>query len=112
MDKIKIEALAKSLNVEKSKIKKGYRKDTFLYEKEEYLVLEDNEAETLYEEYLNNYIDDCLEIPDDIRIYFDDEKWKREARINGNREGALASYDGYEDSETIDGIELFIYRIN
>ena len=50
-----------------------------------------------------------------MRYYFDDEKWKRDARFDG-RGHSLSSYDGAEHYETVffDGqnIDFYIYRIN
>ena len=47
--------------------------------------------------------------------YFDEEKWKRDARYDG-RGHSLSSYDGAEYYETVffDGqnIDFYIYRIN
>lgn len=44
-------------------------------------------------------------------FHFDDEAWKRDARMDG-RGHSLATYDGHEHYETVDGDEFYIYRIN
>jgi hypothetical protein len=76
-----------------------------------YMVLTDDEADEKWDEYLDNYIDECIlpEIPETYQCYFDDEKWKRDARIDG-RGHCLASYDGHENEETVEGTTFYIYR--
>lgn len=79
----------------------------------EYLVVTDDEANKLWDESLENYLNDCVypELPDNMSSYFDDEKWKRDARMDG-RAHALSSYDGNEEEETINGTTYYIYRTN
>jgi hypothetical protein len=80
-------------------------------DREEWLVLSDGEADSAWGEQLQNYIDDCLEIPDHIRPYFDEEKWMSDARHDG-RGHALAGYDGNEESaDTADGT-YYAFRQN
>lgn len=74
-----------------------------------YLVLTDDEAEAMWDEDLNSYIDDALEIPDSIRPYFDEEKWKEDARMDG-RGPSLGRYDGNEYDEEVNGVTYYIYR--
>lgn len=78
-----------------------------------YMVLTDEEADEKWEESLNSYLDDCIypELPDNMKNYFDDEKWKRDARYDG-RGHSLSSYDGNENEETIGDTTCYIYRIN
>lgn len=71
----------------------------------EYLVLADEEADTLWDEQLESYAEDCLEIPENIRPYFDMEKWKEDARHDG-RGHSLSFYNG-EEHEALD---YFIFR--
>lgn len=79
--------------------------------KREYLVLTDDEADEMWDERLENYIDDCMEIPESLKYYFDRDKWKRDARIDG-RGPALSSYNGDEyDIDTEEGT-FYIYRQN
>lgn len=87
----------------------------FEYNDEEYLVVTDEEADNLWEEDLDNYIDECIypqfeAIGLSIR-YFDEEAWKSDARYDG-RANSLSCYDGREDSETVEGTTYFIYRVN
>ena len=81
------------------------------YGNQEYFVLTDREAEEKWDEYLDNYIDECLEIPENLRFYFDDEKWKRDARMDG-RAHSLAGYDGHENWVQVDGEDIYFYRTN
>lgn len=78
----------------------------------EWLVLTDSEADDAYERDLDSYIDDCMEIPDHIRPYFDEEKWKHDARINGDRGQSLARYDGHEYDESTNEGTFYIFRCN
>lgn len=78
----------------------------------EWLVLTDSEADDAYERQLDNYINECLEIPDHIRNYFDEEKWKHDARIDGSRGQSLSSYDGDENYESTNEGTFYIFRTN
>ena len=83
----------------------------FSYYNEDYYVLTDSEADDMEDEYLDEYIDQCLEIPDNIRPYFDEEKWKDDARMDG-RGHIIAHYDGAEYEEKVNGEWYYIYRID
>ena len=64
----------------------------------EYAVGTDREADDAWDQSLESYIDECImpEIKDEnLRNYFDCEKWKRDAKHDG-RGHSLASYDGNE----------------
>jgi len=83
----------------------------------EYLVVTDNEADILWDEFLDNYLDECVlpELPEHLRLYFDDEKWKEDARMD-DRGQSLSSYDGCEyevevEDENGKKETLFIYRL-
>lgn len=80
---------------------------------EDYLVLDDSEADEAWDNYLDQYIDDCIlpELPEQYCNYFDSESWKSDARYDG-RGHCLASYDGHENEETVQGETFYIYRIN
>lgn len=88
------------------------RKQVDAYE-DEYLVLTDDEAEERYEEYLENYINECIinKMPDQYTGYFDREAWKKDARENG-RGNALNFYNGTECEQNVDGEMYYIYRQN
>ncbi len=88
----------------------SYDETLLEYGRQEYMVLTDSEADERWEESLDSYIDDCIipEIPEFAAEYFDEEKWKRDARRDG-RGHCLSGYDGTEH-EAAHG--LFIYRTN
>ena len=73
----------------------------------------DEEAEERWEEELDSYLKECIypNLPEDLQFYFDDEKWKLDARLDG-RGHSIARYDGEENEETIDGTTFYIYRQN
>jgi len=76
----------------------------------EYAIGTDSEADEAWNVSLDSYLDDCGvldSIPENLRSYFDREKWKRDARYDG-RGHSLSSYDGNEDEQD----EFFIYRLN
>lgn len=78
-----------------------------------YLVLTDDEANDKLEESLDSYIEDCIlpELPEAYRNYFDENSWKSDAKMDG-RGHSLATYDGHECEEHVNGTYYYIYRIN
>lgn len=97
----------------------GYNDQIVKDGKREYLVVTDDEADKLWDQDLDNYIEDVLEIPDSLRYYFDTEKWKKDARLDG-RAHSLARYDGHEYEEDVriedevgyETITYYLYRQN
>jgi|SRR6476620_1920730 len=85
----------------------------FEYGSQEYLVCTDDEADDKWEEDLDNYLEECIypELEGNLKYYFDDEKWKGDAKRDG-RGHSLNRYDGDEDSEQVDGETYYIYRQN
>lgn len=87
----------------------------FEHGQSEYLVCTEEEANQKWEEQLDSYLEDCVypELPESMRNYFDDDAWKRDARMDG-RGHAIASYDGDEsdakDPQT--GESFVIFRMN
>lgn len=79
----------------------------------EWLVVTDDEADELWDQDLESYIDDCIlgELTGMAADYFDREKWKRDARIDG-RAHSLNRYDGNEETEDVAGETYYIYRQN
>jgi hypothetical protein len=76
----------------------------------EYMVLTESEREERWDESLENYLDDCgVEGADSP--YFDRERWKRDARMDGAGH-ALSSYDGNEEEYAGKDEWFFIYRTN
>jgi len=78
-----------------------------------YLVVDDAEADDLWDDYLESYIDDCLEIPKQMKNYFDRDAWKSDARMDG-RGHSLSGYDGEEHDVTVEyegeSLTYYIYR--
>lgn len=76
----------------------------------EYLVLTEDERDARWDECLDSYLDDgCVEGADSP--YFDRERWKRDARMDGAGH-ALSSYDGSEEEHNGFGEWFYIYRTN
>ena len=89
----------------------SYAFPTLIMGSMEWLVLTDSEADKAQDESFDSYIEECLEIPDIVRRYFDDEAWKRDARLDG-RGHCLASYDGDEQEYVTGSDTYFLYRTN
>ena len=108
----KILALATNLDVNVEEIEEEYE-NTYNAEGGEYLVLTDDEAGILWDEYLDSYIDECIipELPEHLQNYFDEESWKLDARMDG-RAHSLATYDDDENCEEINSTGYYIYRTN
>ena len=81
----------------------------------EYLVLTDDEADEMWDEQLDSYLDECVlpELPEMARNYFDTKAWKRDARHDG-RGHSLSGYDGCEEEvyDEEDETTYYIYRTN
>ena len=76
----------------------------------EYVVMDDEQADSARDEALDSYLDDgCVEGADSP--YFDREAWKSDARHDG-RGHILSSWDGTEYEHQINGEYLYVYRIN
>lgn len=109
----KYRALCQQFNCSEEDIEdEGNNVYTLADEPGEYMVLTDSEAEDAFDAELESYIDECVltEMPEQYHQYFDREKWKRDAQMDGR--GCLASYDGEEREEQVDGHWYFIYRVN
>lgn len=76
-------------------------------------VMTDIEADDRWEEELDNYLEECIypDFPENTRYYFDDEKWKQDARSDG-RGHSISRYDGEENCEEVDRDTFYIYRQN
>lgn len=113
-DEARIFALANFLKVDVSELEAtSYDDKSIEYGSEQYLVVTDDEADELWDEDLENYIEECIlhELPEQYQGYFDNEKFKRDARIDG-RAHSLNRYDGGEEFITVDNQEFYIYRQN
>lgn len=78
---------------------------------EGYLFGTDEEMDIEWNEYLDNYIEECVlpEMPKYYHNYFDYEKYKSECHGDG-RGHSLNHYDGNENSLNVNGINYFAYR--
>jgi len=88
------------------------------FDNDNYLVLDDGEADEAWDEYLDNYIEECIlhELPEQYRNYFDNDRWKEDARQDG-RGHCLSGYNGNEYKETVNDEDgdlhtFYIYRQN
>lgn len=79
----------------------------------DYLAGTDDEMDILWDEDLDNYLEECIypELPNNMRFYFDDETWKEDARFDG-RAHSLARYDGNEHKINFNGEDYYFYRTN
>src|SRR5437867_3796006 len=90
-------ALAQFLKVEPEQIEEVYGEyeisDKSYYGRS-YKVLTDNEADAAFENALDDYIEQVIwpEIPEAYQLYFAEEAWKRDARINSSRGNELSWY--------------------
>lgn len=87
----------------------------------EYAVATDAQADSAWDQSLDSYIEECIE-PEleklqnntgNLAAYvkFDEEMWKRDARMDG-RGHSLSGYDGHEHDQEVDGETFYIYRTN
>ena len=90
-----------------------YSEAVDLIDSEEYWVLTDDEADEKAELEAQYYLEDALsQIPSDLQQYFDDDKYISD-RISNGRGWLLDTYNGSEDSITLDNDSVFyIYRRN
>lgn len=112
-------ALISEFDTEQEKVFALMEQDNFTYDEAEnkidgqyYLVMDDDEANEAWEEYLDNYIDDCIlpELPELAQRYFDRDTWISDARYDG-RGHALSAYDGNELDQTINNTTYYIYKM-
>ena len=85
----------------------------YSYGRQEYMVVTDSEADDLWDKELDNYIEENVlnEIPENYRMYFDKDHYKRDSEVDG-RGHLLSPYDGEENEEKVDGTWYYIYRMN
>ena len=90
-----------------------YSEAVDLVDSEEYWVLTDDEADEKAELEAQYYLEDALsQIPHHLQQYFDDDKYISDYISNG-RGWLLDTYNGSEDSITLDnGSVFYIYRRN
>lgn len=112
-DDERAQALAQHLGVTASAITVIDEGEYYEANGSEYRVLMDSEADEANDESIQNYIEECIlpELPEAYRYYFDDEKFIRDARMDG-RGHNLNHYDGTEYEEQINGTYYYIYQTN
>ena len=76
-------------------------------------VYTESEADDAWEESLDQYVEECIlpDLPVNMRYYFDTEKWKDDARMDG-RGHCLSGYDGCEQEQEVNGTTYYLYRQN
>lgn len=114
MQELRIQALALHLECDVDDLEVSSYDDQIIENGgEEYLVVTDDEADELWEQSLDNYLEECIypELPDSMKGYFDDNAWKRDARYDG-RAHSLSTYDGDENEVTLEVETFYIYRTN
>lgn len=77
----------------------------------DYLAGTDDEMDQEWDEDLENYIYECIlpEVNENYRRYFDNEAWKKDARMDG-RAHSLNRYNGNEEEAKINDTYYFAYR--
>lgn len=112
-------ALAKHLECEPDELTEEtydhYGLARFSLGNQEYAIGTDSEADEAWDQSLDSYIEECitpeiekLEVGNlSAYIKFDEEMWKRDARMDG-RGHSLSSYDGNEDEAG----DFYVYRLN
>lgn len=114
----RIAALSVMLEIDVEEVNEAsYGTNAFEAERSEFLVLTDDEADQVWDEQLDSYLDDCVlgELSEMSQRYFDQEQWKNDARQDG-RGHSISGYDGEEHEIVLDGIEsapmFFVYQTN
>lgn len=82
-------------------------------EDKNYLSLDDEQADQRHEQYTKSYAEDIIlsQIPDNLQIYFDMDRFIEDVIRDDDRGQALASYDWNENEQVYDWVTYFIYRI-
>lgn len=89
--------------------------NTYACDENEYLVLDDDEADSAFDDELDYIIDDI--VYEEFRLnnmqhywdYFDDKKYQEDMKYDG-RGHYLNRYDGNEYEEKVNGINYYIYQ--
>lgn len=77
----------------------------------DYLFGTDNDMDILWDAELDNYLEEIIypELSGNLAQYFDDEAWKRDARMDG-RAHSLNRYDGGEEYVEVNNVYYYAYR--
>ena len=109
----KVQALAKFLDCPPTIIEESsYNDNIFSAEGSDWLVVDDDEADEMLEEDLENYVDDCIlpEIDTMWHEYFNKEKWVQDTMALDERGSSLNRYDGIEHRVDFGKETYFIYQ--
>ncbi len=109
----KIIALAKYLDITPEEAQEDIteeRDNRYNYAGNDYLVCTDEEANEEAREQCEQYVDDCMDIPDNVRPYFDMDRYTEDVICSDGRGHLLNRYDGEEGEENINDVWYFIYR--
>ncbi len=107
-------ALSRHLNVPIWEVSEcAYGQEYYQAETESgvYRILTQKEADEAFRESVDEYVDDCLDIPPNIVHYFDVDKYARDIEISDGRGPSLAPYDSIEEEVAVDGVTFFLYRV-
>ena len=110
---IKTQALAKFLGCDVDDIETTETEHRYsTAEGEEYDVLTDTQADNIYSDRFDDFVDECIicDIPDHLRIYFDRELYKKDTLISETR-GHLLSIDNGENEQNHNGETFYIYLV-
>jgi hypothetical protein len=77
----------------------------------DYIFGTDSEMDDEWDEELEGFLEDCIypELEGNLKQYFNDEAWKRDAKMDG-RGHSLNRYNGGELYTTVDGVDYYAYR--
>lgn len=104
-------ALARFLNCNINDVEPVRHSETeFEAEGNEWLVMTETEADDAARESIRSFIDDCLDIPENIRPYFDEDRYIDDVLLADGRGHVLNSWDGSENEESGIDETFFIYR--
>lgn len=78
----------------------------------EYLVLTETERDEAFREACESYLDDCCDIPENIRYYIDIDKYCDDVAMSDGHGHVLSPYDGCEYESIQEENYYYIYRIN
>ncbi len=79
---------------------------------DDWYIVDENDRESMWDDCLQSYLDECVypQLSEQWAPYFDEERWKRDARMDGAGH-AISSYDGCEHEIHLpDGTWLYAYR--
>ncbi len=80
-------------------------------DKRAWLVLTDEEADKHVADYAQGLLDDVLyEVDEVIKQYFDDEQYLEDSINDSDRGSVIASRDGSEYTETVNGTTYYLYN--